>query len=581
MRKTLSLLVLLAVTAPTSAQQKWALLDGITTIALAEDELARHEIQILSSTRTSDPSEIVTGLGFVVKPRFATITIAANGSISDMQGELRNVGRLEMSSRANVLRLTEFAIVYDGAGAQKRLLLLSKPYSNAVAEALMSASAETLNFSPESKTLRLPPTPLLLTEAGAQQLGLAPGLYPIGILAFSVSVKPGPANGAAKTPAPAQAAATRADLTFCSLDTFSYRGRSGDLAAFSMTTTSWNVGNIPLAWWRAPDWRHPYIVMNIYRIRDDRFEQIGESWVKHGFFAASNDQCGGTCDFATNADRLGVGCTDTYGASTNASTTYLAPRSEIDPWAGFWDRTDSHLSAPAHTHGPIDHLLKIHDADIDQPTNGNAAYVAEAYYVHYQDMDVMNNAAWKPILYRSGAPGGVWNFEMSDESTSPNIGFAIDAWTGARKTLLAQQIPVQETVSPDGRAILAAKSRDLGSGRWRYDYSLLNVDMDRQIDSFRVAIPAGVTVADLTFHAPEHHEIINQPGHVPIDNAPWSASVAGNVVSWSTASNPLAWGTTYTFSFTADRAPGDAAMTVGLFKPGTVATVTGVTTGPH
>jgi len=578
MRKTLFVLALFVlVNVPLCAQQKWALLDGITTISLAEDQLALHEIQILTSTRTSDPSEVASGLGFVIKPRFGSMTTGADHSIVDVKGELRNVGRLQMSARAHILQLNDFWITFDLASAQKRLLVAS---AEAPAQALMTASADTLNFSPESRTLRLSPTPLLLSDAGARQLGLAPGIYPIGILAFSISVKQGAADPNAKTPAQV-ATVPNADLTFCSLDAFSYFGRDGDLAAFSMTTTSWNIGNAPLGWWKQPDWRHPYIVLNVHRIRDDRFEQIGESWVKHGFYAASNDQCGGTCDFTTFADRLGVGCTDTYGANTNANVRYLAPRSEIDPWAGFWDSTNSHLNAPVHAHGPIDHLMKVRDADLDQATNGNATYVGEAYYVHYQDMNVMNNAAWKPIVYRSGTPGTAWDFEMSDETNPPNIGFAIDAWTGARKTLLAQQIPVKEMVSPDGRAVLAAKSRDLGGGRWRYDYALLNIDMDRQISSFQISIPAGTTVTDLYFHAPEHHEIINTPGHVPLDNASWVGSSSANAVSWSTASNPLTWGTTYTFSFVADKGPGDTTMTLGLFRPGTVTTVSGTTTGPH
>jgi hypothetical protein len=45
-------------------------------------------------------------------------------------------------------------------------------------------------------------------------------------------------------------------------------------------------------------------------------------------------------------------------------------------------------------------------------------------------------------------------------------------------------------------------------------------------------------------------------------------------------SNPLRWGTMYNFWFDADAPPVETTATVGLFKPGSPATLSGSTLGP-
>ena len=223
-------------------------------------------------------------------------------------------------------------------------------------------------------------------------------------------------------------------------------------------------------------------------------------------------------------------------------------------------------------HNAISHRIQVRDEDLDTNFNAGAQYFAEGYYVTNDDVFHENSASWKPISV-VGNPGSVWSFPMSGPSTPPNIGFAIDAWTGARQTILAQEIPVRVGQSPDGRCILAAKAIDLGNGTWRYEYALYNMDMARRVGSFSIPIRAGTTVTDIGFHGAEHHD-------EPFSNDPWTPTVESNAVVWSTPDNPVRWGTLYNFRFTADVAPFDTTVTIGLFEPGTPTSVSGITTGP-
>jgi len=378
------------------------------------------------------------------------------------------------------------------------------------------------------------------------------------------------------------------DMTFCQLYGLAQFGARDDIVGLSMATTSWNIGDRDLLWFRSPEPEHPFIVMNLYRLMGGQFEQIGQSWIKHGFFALSSTQCGGRCtheDGHRGGRWLGVGCTDTYGASLNASQSNLGPRYEVNPWTGEWQYRGSAFDLGGPTNSPITRRLQVYDDDLDPSMNEGAQYFGEGYYVCLDDVNVMNSVSWKPVT-PTGSRGN-WSFNMSPNGTPPSDGFAIDAWDTAEQTVLAQEVPVVEFVSPDGRSILAAEATDLGGGQWHYEYALLNIDMDRQVGSFSIPVPAGANITNVGFHAVHHHnEAFNLPtwrseeGRVAIDNDPWPFLVSASSITWTTNANPIRWGTLYNFRFDADVPPASTTTTLGMFLPGTPSEVRGITTGP-
>ncbi|MCA9280790.1 MAG: hypothetical protein H6812_04220 [Phycisphaeraceae bacterium] len=375
------------------------------------------------------------------------------------------------------------------------------------------------------------------------------------------------------------------DVVLCELYSLSQFGTSGSVRALALATTSWNIGDSDLPWMQNPDPQHPVIGMNMYRLDNDRFEQIGVSWLKHGFFALGDLQCDDSglpnCVYESGhgiGDYLGQGCTDTYSASLNAGG--LGPRFEINPWTGAFNYNTSMFNTGGLP-GNNTRRLRVEDADMNPAINPNADYFFEGYYVHFQDRNHMNSAAWKPCTpVRSGT--GNYSFTQSNFNVIPTWGFAIDAWTGASQTIVAQQIPVVEGTSPDGRCILAYKVTDNGNGTWHYEYAIMNVDMDRQIDEFIIPVPAGVNITNIGFHAPAHTEpraYVNGP---VIDNAQWNGVVSGGEIRWSTTTNPLRWGSLYNFRFDADTAPTNVDAEFSRFKTGQAGDLPlfGATQGP-
>jgi hypothetical protein len=70
----------------------------------------------------------------------------------------------------------------------------------------------------------------------------------------------------------------------------------GTQVGVAVGTISCNIGTIDLNWFPLPQTDHPVIPQNLYRMsgganNDERFEQIGQSWLKHAFTALTNDDC--------------------------------------------------------------------------------------------------------------------------------------------------------------------------------------------------------------------------------------------------------------------------------------------------
>ncbi len=131
---------------------------------------------------------------------------------------------------------------------------------------------------------------------------------------------------------------------------------SGTQVGLAVGTDACNPGVVDLDWFANPSNNHPVIPQNLYRMssgatNDERFEQIGQSSVKHAFTAASSNTCGLGCN-GVGGSRLGSGCSDLYSASLNAGPS-LGSRAWINPFTGEFPRNDS--PTPNNSHGGHTH----------------------------------------------------------------------------------------------------------------------------------------------------------------------------------------------------------------------------------
>src|ERR1051326_6481403 len=121
-------------------------------------------------------------------------------------------------------------------------------------------------------------------------------------------------------------------------------GAVGGITAFGVGTYACNAGDTPVNWYNT-DNRHPVITQNMYRLMNGRFEQIGQSWAKHGFGSDNGAFCGPCTTPPGGFSQLGVGCSDAYDASTNGHQSFLGPRSQVNATTGVFPYP---FSAPAY-----------------------------------------------------------------------------------------------------------------------------------------------------------------------------------------------------------------------------------------
>ncbi|MCB9898264.1 MAG: hypothetical protein H6825_09700 [Planctomycetes bacterium] len=331
-------------------------------------------------------------------------------------------------------------------------------------------------------------------------------------------------------------------------------GRTG----MSMSTTSCNVGDLDVPWLAAMQENHPGIAMGLYRQLGGRFEQVGVSWIKHGFFALSNSQCT-TCQHPSNGTFLGLGCSDTYGTGNNGDRMWLGPRSEWNPSTAKWTCLGSYFdgtpadcvrSVTGSGNGPVNHRLEAFDVDLANP---GATYYYEADYLVREDASNMNNIGSRMATITSTGS----TFSMSTPGTNNPLieGPALLRW-GDMHTF--------GSIDGDGEILLAAQVDDLGNGTWHYKYGLFNWRADRRPGSF--SVPQAGPTADYYFH--------------DIDDLPtndWVPTTAGKNVTFTfpgvfeaghKVAGPLEFDTLYNFEFTSTHPPAVRDAVVGIHDAG-------------
>ena len=333
--------------------------------------------------------------------------------------------------------------------------------------------------------------------------------------------------------------------------------------AYAFGTTSCNIGTAQLEWFQSPDNRHPFIPMNMYRWKGGRFEHIGMGWGKHGFTALQQTLCG-SCQASPTGTYLGIGCSDPYSSSLNGSQSGLGTRTEVNASTGTFPGSFNSGAASAST--TVHRRVQVNAVDLDPAQNVGARYVSEGHYVHQQDATAgndNNNASWREFTV--GAVGSNGSRALTLTGSTIQQKAAIEAWKAFEPAVTI--VPVD--VPNDGRFIVGFNARDNGNGTWRYEYAVQNFNSHRSGRSFSVPVPAGVTVTGVGFKDINYH---SGDAYDPTD---WTSSTAGGAVTWTGGTfgvnqngNALRFATLYNFWFDADRAPGDAVGSIGLFRPG-------------
>ncbi|MEM7453011.1 MAG: hypothetical protein AAF456_01530 [Planctomycetota bacterium] len=330
-------------------------------------------------------------------------------------------------------------------------------------------------------------------------------------------------------------------------------GSVGNQTSFSIGTTSCNIGDADMDWISQSN-IHPVISQNVYRVKDGRIEQLGMSWLKHGFAVAAGSLCGSCTDPAGNY--LAPGCSDPYGSGLNGSQGRLGPRSEVNAATGFfpWPHTDLPST------GTLDGRIIVDNDDIDPSQNPNAVYFVESQYIHPQDAAAgngLNNASYRRAIVETNP----FDIEVDPTSGTVREEPAINAWKAIHPDVQLYNVDIPG----DGRVIVGVRVLQTGNG-FHTEVAIQNLNSHRSVGSINVDCGSG------NVSSPGFTDVDYQ--HEPYTGTNWAPSMAGSEIEWATDTfandedaNAIRWNTLYSFWFDSDECP--RTLTLGVFRPGT------------
>ena len=358
----------------------------------------------------------------------------------------------------------------------------------------------------------------------------------------------------------------------------------GTQVGLAIGTDSCDNGDQPVDWFQLPQTDHPVVPQNLYRMsgganNDTRFEQIGQSWMKHTFFALEDFVCG-NCNTSgcQTGSHLCPGCSDPYTSGLNGDQDSIGSRAWVNPFTGSFPSTANNHSG--HSHNGVSHRILVETSDLIPAQNTGASYFGEAAYIspheftwcqsHPTQCNMFNNYSYR----RFSVSGGPTFFNFPSVGSTVRMQPAIEAWAATSATVNQ----IEPDPGNDGIWLMGYKITSPSAGVWHYEYALFNMNLDRGIQSFSVPLSAGVNVSNIGFHAPPQHPgwandgTFNNQGY---SSAPWTVTQAPDSITWNTETfaqnqnaNAIRWGTLYNFRFDADQPPQAANATVGFFKTG-------------
>jgi hypothetical protein len=366
------------------------------------------------------------------------------------------------------------------------------------------------------------------------------------------------------------------------LDFIQYEnGEVNGFVGLALGTDACNKGTVDVGWHALPSNDHPFIPQNLYRMsggatNNERFEQIGQSWGKHAFAAASSDACGFGCN-GVGGDELGSGCSDAYGAGLNGWQDGIGSRAWVNPFSGFFPQNPDSNDHNGHIHDVTSHRMLVDVNNLNTSLNPGATYFAEANYIvphegtwcqsHPTECNMYNNASYKQFTVVGINQPFTFNPVGSTVREQP----AIMAWTGATVN------QIQPDPGNDGIWFMGYKVTNPSAGVWHYEYALYNQNLDRAIQAFSVPV-GGANISNIGFHAPPQHPgwaHDGTQGDAGYSSTPWDVTPHASFITWSTETfatnqnaNAIRYGTLYNFRFDADQPPQTTAASVFFFKTG-------------
>jgi len=364
----------------------------------------------------------------------------------------------------------------------------------------------------------------------------------------------------------------------------------GTQVGLAIGTDSCNNGDQPINWFALPQTDHPLVPQNLYRMsggvtNDERFEQIGQSWMKHTFLALEDFVCG-TCNTSgcQTGSHLCPGCSDPYVSGLNGDQNSIGSRAWVNPFTGSFPSNANDHSG--HAHNGVSHRILVETSDLLPSGNPGATYFGEAAYIspheytwcqsHPAECNMFNNFSYRQF----SVTGGPTFFNFSAVSSTVRMQPAIQAWVATGATV--QQ--AEPDPGNDGIFFVGYKVTGPTAGVWHYDYAVFNMNLDRAIQSFEVVFPGfPPNLSNIGFHAPPQHPgwaHDGTEGDAGYSSTPWTFTLNGpppfpNSAVWNCETfaqnqnaNAVRWGTLYNFRFDSPAAPATSTANIAFFKTG-------------
>ncbi|MBL8061006.1 MAG: hypothetical protein JNK63_09865 [Chthonomonas sp.] len=563
-----------------SAQNSWNFANGHVSIQFDRAALSRSGISV-SDLRRSDALAALRlpGNSWSIDSRMSTLTLDADGrsNVNIGVGELVVNGGFTLSSNGDSVNFQDFGLQLKKESGPADLNVVGYHYPPYEAVPL-EAGAPVARYDQGLGHLDLIGYELRVSHALANIWG-RPQLAGtrIGTLTVTGDLKLAPRPTVSATPR----GGPELDIAMCQLYGFTaVPGGSETINgivynSYAASTDSVNFGAHPVTWLSTSqaanvNHMHPTIGLNVFRkLSTGELEQIGEGDLKHAFTALQNPTCSTGCQ-SLSGTALGVGCSDPYWNSLNYSQPSLGPKIEVNPYTGIWNKAGSSFPrAGNYPYTPTEFRMKVANQDI-LPA-GQATYWMEGYYMagfanngnyvtsnpaqitETVDTNKYNNFGWRQVnitVSSTGVASGTTLGSFStdnNESTNPNRRPYITQWGDARWTMEPNKV---------GEVITAVRVTNVGSGWYKYDYAVYNMDLDRQVKSFHVSVSDSLSVRNISFRDIDKNAA-NE----------WTMTRANGDISWEMQAgvpNPLIYARMYNFRFEAQSAavPGWASATM-------------------